>query len=246
MSDSCKPPYASVQSRVAAHRPNPVVAIGQSIVPFIVALGLAFVMDKVIGPAAGATWSKILLDVGIAILLAGSLNVVNGYAGQFSIGHAGFMLVGGYAAAWLTFYGSVHWGISTNRESLGGQGIGGSGIPTATACSRRLSGSSMLCTTTRSQALETPYATDGWLLANSTTVAGPIEAGDPSPDGWTSASRRNGFANAAVLPATMTCRPASGWGRSITIDIVVVVSIHAASPSLGDNPRTVTRIESGE
>ena len=40
---------------------------------------------------------KILLDVGIAILLAGSLNIVNGYAGQFSIGHAGFMLVGGYA-----------------------------------------------------------------------------------------------------------------------------------------------------
>ncbi len=106
---SGKVPYATVQSRVAGHRPNPALAIGQSIVPFIVALGLAFVVDKVIGPAAGATWSKILLDVGIAILLAGSLNVVNGYAGQFSLGHAGFMLIGGYAAAWLTFYGSVHW-----------------------------------------------------------------------------------------------------------------------------------------
>jgi branched-chain amino acid transport system permease protein len=66
-------------------------------------------MDAVIGPAVGATWAKILLDVGIAILLAGSLNVVNGYAGQFSLGHAGFMLVGGYAAAWLTFYGSILW-----------------------------------------------------------------------------------------------------------------------------------------
>src|SRR5690606_15338465 len=98
-----------VQDRVAALRPNPGLAIGQTIVPFLVAIGLAVVMDKVIGPSVGATWSKILLDVGIAILLAGSLNVVNGYAGQFSIGHAGFMLVGGYAAAWLTFYGSIHW-----------------------------------------------------------------------------------------------------------------------------------------
>jgi branched-chain amino acid transport system permease protein len=98
-----------VQARVAALRPNVGLAIGQSVVPFVIAIGLAVVFDKVLGPAVGATWSKILLDVGIAIVLAGSLNVVNGYAGQFSIGHAGFMLVGGYAAAWLTFYGSVHW-----------------------------------------------------------------------------------------------------------------------------------------
>ena len=107
-----------VQDRVAALRPNPAVAIGQSFVPFVIAIALAFVMDKVVGPAAGATWAKILLDVGIAILLAGSLNVVNGYAGQFSIGHAGFMLAGGYAAAWLTFYGSVHW--FGTKETYGG------------------------------------------------------------------------------------------------------------------------------
>jgi branched-chain amino acid transport system permease protein len=99
----------SLQDRVAAHRPNALAAAGMSLVPFVVAVMLAVVMDAVIGPAVGATWSKILLDVGIAILLAGSLNVVNGYAGQFSIGHAGFMLVAGYAAAWLTFYGSIHW-----------------------------------------------------------------------------------------------------------------------------------------
>ena len=99
----------SLQDRVRGKMPNPAVAIGRSLAPFVVAFLLALFIDKVIGPAVGATWSKIFLDVGIAILLAGSLNVVNGYAGQFSIGHAGFMLVGGYAAAWLTFYGSVHW-----------------------------------------------------------------------------------------------------------------------------------------
>src|SRR5467141_3382938 len=37
--------------------------------------------------------------IGIAIILAVSLNLVNGLTGQFSIGHAGFMAVGGYAAA---------------------------------------------------------------------------------------------------------------------------------------------------
>jgi branched-chain amino acid transport system permease protein len=98
-----------MQARVAALRPHPIHAIAMSLYPFIVALAIAFAIDWVLSPVIGATWSKILLDVGIAILLAGSLNVVNGYAGQFSIGHAGFMLVGGYAAAWLTFYGSIHF-----------------------------------------------------------------------------------------------------------------------------------------
>jgi branched-chain amino acid transport system permease protein len=98
----------SLQERVASHKPRLELAIGKSILPFAVAFVFAIFMDKVIGPGIGATWSKIMLDVGLAILLAGALNVVNGYAGQFSIGHAGFMLVGGYAAAWLTFYGSIH------------------------------------------------------------------------------------------------------------------------------------------
>jgi branched-chain amino acid transport system permease protein len=107
-----------VQARVASHKPGLAIATGQSVVPFVIAIGLAVVVDKVLGPAVGATWTDILLNVGIAILLAGSLNVVNGYAGQFSIGHAGFMLVGGYAAAWLTFYGSIHW--FGTKETYGG------------------------------------------------------------------------------------------------------------------------------
>jgi branched-chain amino acid transport system permease protein len=108
----------ALQDRVARLKPALPITVGRSALPFAVAILLAVVMDKVIGPAVGATWSKILLDVGIAILLAGSLNVVNGYAGQFSIGHAGFMLVGAYAAAWLTFYGSVHW--FGTKETVGG------------------------------------------------------------------------------------------------------------------------------
>ena len=35
-------------------------------------------------------------------MLAVSLNLINGYTGQFSLGHAGFMAIGAYAAAILT------------------------------------------------------------------------------------------------------------------------------------------------
>jgi branched-chain amino acid transport system permease protein len=98
----------SLQERVGALRPSLPSAIGRSALPFAVAILLAYFIDAVVGPAIGATWRKLLLDIGITILLAGSLNIVNGYAGQFSLGHAGFMLAGGYAAAWLTFYGGVH------------------------------------------------------------------------------------------------------------------------------------------
>jgi len=44
----------------------------------------------------------------INIILAVSLNLVNGFTGQFSIGHAGFMAAGAYMSAWLTMT-FPHW-----------------------------------------------------------------------------------------------------------------------------------------
>jgi branched-chain amino acid transport system permease protein len=44
----------------------------------------------------------IAIDVGINLILAVSLNLINGHTGQFSLGHAGFMAVGGYTAASIT------------------------------------------------------------------------------------------------------------------------------------------------
>jgi branched-chain amino acid transport system permease protein len=38
---------------------------------------------------------------GINIVLAVSLNLINGFTGQFSIGHAGFMAIGAYGSAWV-------------------------------------------------------------------------------------------------------------------------------------------------
>ena len=42
--------------------------------------------------------------IGIAIIAAVSLQLVNGFTGQFSIGHAGFMAIGAYASAALSVY----------------------------------------------------------------------------------------------------------------------------------------------
>ena len=44
----------------------------------------------------------VTIGVGINIMLAVSLNLINGYTGQFSLGHAGFMAVGAYTAGALT------------------------------------------------------------------------------------------------------------------------------------------------
>ncbi len=46
--------------------------------------------------------ASILLLIGINVVLAVSLNLVNGHTGQFSLGHAGFMAAGAYASAMVT------------------------------------------------------------------------------------------------------------------------------------------------
>jgi branched-chain amino acid transport system permease protein len=46
---------------------------------------------------------SIINFVGIFIILAVSLNITNGFTGLFSLGHPGFMAIGGYVTAILTF-----------------------------------------------------------------------------------------------------------------------------------------------
>jgi branched-chain amino acid transport system permease protein len=62
-----------------------------------VALGVSFF---------SRSYNPYFLDIavtcGINITLAVSLNLINGYTGQFSLGHAGFMALGAYSAALMT------------------------------------------------------------------------------------------------------------------------------------------------
>jgi len=45
---------------------------------------------------------QVICLAGINITLAVSLNLINGFTGQFSLGHAGFMAIGAYASAFFT------------------------------------------------------------------------------------------------------------------------------------------------
>jgi len=47
---------------------------------------------------------QVFMYVGINIILTVSLNLVNGYMGEFSVGHAGFMAVGAYVSSILTVW----------------------------------------------------------------------------------------------------------------------------------------------
>src|SRR5437588_5141146 len=68
--------------------------------PFVAAIPLLWLVQHFL--AEQPDWEYAFQNInhiGIAIILAVSLNLVNGLTGQFSIGHAGFMAVGGYVSA---------------------------------------------------------------------------------------------------------------------------------------------------
>jgi|ERR1043165_7856384 branched-chain amino acid transport system permease protein len=58
---------------------------------------------------------------GINIILAVSLNLINGFTGQFSIGHIGFMAVGAYSSTYLTVYHTQ--GLELKLDGLVGKGV---------------------------------------------------------------------------------------------------------------------------
>ena len=70
-----------------------IMAFGACLVVYAVIQGL--IMGNFIGPF----WVLNIVLICINIILATSLNLINGITGQFSIGHAGFMAVGAYLAA---------------------------------------------------------------------------------------------------------------------------------------------------
>jgi branched-chain amino acid transport system permease protein len=73
----------------------------------LVVLAVLYGLDVVFhGRLISPYIARIVMLSGIAITLAVSLNLINGFTGQFSIGHAGFMAVGAYSSA----YFSVNYG----------------------------------------------------------------------------------------------------------------------------------------
>ena len=74
-----------------------------TIVALAILIALNFVVENGLGDfQINPYYVRIILLIGINISLAVSLNLINGLTGQFSIGHAGFMAVGGYTAAFVS------------------------------------------------------------------------------------------------------------------------------------------------
>ena len=67
----------------------------RSLLPFVIGVPVLLVVQEVMPPRY-FLW---VVAIGVNVVLAVSLNVVNGFTGQFSLGHAGFMAVGAYTAA---------------------------------------------------------------------------------------------------------------------------------------------------
>lgn len=76
----------------------------RKILPVLV--GLGFVLSILIPRFNWISpyYQLILMYIGINTIMTVSLNLINGYMGEFSVGHAGFMAVGAYVAALLTMY----------------------------------------------------------------------------------------------------------------------------------------------
>ena len=69
----------------------------------IAVVGLYIVFSLLIdGGVLSRSNKSTLLDVGIAIIMATSLNLTTGFLGQLALGHAGFMAIGAYTAAIIT------------------------------------------------------------------------------------------------------------------------------------------------
>ena len=54
------------------------------------------IQGMISGGMIGAFWQLNIILICVNVIMAVSLNLINGYTGQFSIGHAGFMAVGSY------------------------------------------------------------------------------------------------------------------------------------------------------
>ena len=79
---------------------------------------IIFVLGWLASNGLGDYPQTILALAGINIILAVSLNLVNGFTGQFSMGHAGFMAVGAYVGASWTVYFMPLLGTSWTTDAL--------------------------------------------------------------------------------------------------------------------------------
>ncbi len=75
---------------------------GLQLLKVLIFVGVLWGVNALLESAMNPYYLRVLVNCGIAGILALSLNLVNGCAGQFSLGHAGFMAVGAYVSMTLS------------------------------------------------------------------------------------------------------------------------------------------------
>ncbi|MGL5512245.1 MAG: branched-chain amino acid ABC transporter permease [Sporomusa sp.] len=91
----------------------------------------AVIQGLILTEFIGPFWQLNIVLIGINIILAVSLNLINGFTGQFSIGHAGFMAVGAYVSAVLTVKFQLPFIAAIVGGALGAGALGFAiGLPT--------------------------------------------------------------------------------------------------------------------
>src|SRR5690606_34803077 len=93
--------------------------------PALAVLGYVFVLTAPRYGLINPYIEYVLMLIGINIILTVSLNLVNGFMGEFAVGHAGFMAVGAYVSSILSVrVFPAAWGVYGFPLALVGGGIG--------------------------------------------------------------------------------------------------------------------------
>ncbi len=83
--------------------------MARRLVTIAVTLGVLAALSAVLPRSLNPYVFQVIMLCGINVILAVSLNLINGFTGQFSIGHAGFMAVGAYGSAMVSLHGGQRW-----------------------------------------------------------------------------------------------------------------------------------------
>ena len=100
-------------------RKNDLIMLGLGLVIFAVLQTL--ITERIMS----SFWQLNSIIIGINVIMAVSLNLINGYTGQFSLGHAGFMAVGAYVGVVLTTFFHLPFAVAL----IAGGAAGFKGIP---------------------------------------------------------------------------------------------------------------------
>src|SRR5512136_1674945 len=100
---------------------------GRASVPYALGLGVAFLLPPLLSLVPGIPLGYVLYLVSLGLIyamVAMGLNLLFGYAGQFSLGHAGFFAIGAYTSAILMVRFGVPFVVALPASGFVTAGIG--------------------------------------------------------------------------------------------------------------------------